>query len=694
MQKFSDLSKKVKEQNKELLIAESQELILDCKDQDDILYCLDIICENLIISHLTEREDDIIDKILSGEEVRINGSVVALSDNQDGLIINDKLVKFLGTPGLEWDIRDSISVMLDDLEDYVTEEFTQSDLDDAIFNLPDTADKLIGYETQIGSDKLTVDWEDPKSGKISLQINGKKVEGIDDERAYDYESVKDVILDVLGKLVKEKPEPEEKPKKEPKEITPEAKKKLQILRSVIRPRLINKFADANADQNRVYNAIKNYLESGEDEEVIKTELDQRALIDFCLDLLNVILSNKNLSNLISRDASVTSLGESYIVEGKKKKQKKTEETIDVKLDMLLKLGLVDKKIYNRAKRALSNKKSAGTVPYLRNLLFDLLDKLISYIKKDTTLYNRIRLNVMKEMKSSLPLKKELEEAKAAGKEAAKMGQESIVPEKYSHYFTKEAWIEGYNSWDENQDEEIITTNTGQDMKTFKEFKEEKEIYVESISFSEIDAIVNVVQQLSAIGESIYPDAESALTDISEIVSQIGVSFDAAEVTEDQEGFIDVPLDQEGDGAKLSVFGGESFEDKVEGDLSIRFSIQKSDEGVMVKPEIMVTFEGDEAMALSDIEFEADVDNEDESEDEDMEEEYCDACDSEDCDCNYDTLTEEYVDGKTFNVILFKPATRRFFSTILTADNEKDIQKLVSDEYPGYVINSIYPVKIS
>lgn len=591
----------------------------------------------------------------------------------------------------------------------IREAFTPSDLDDAIFNMPDEAESLSGYELKIGGsgDKLTIDWEDPKSGVLSLQLNGENIKDAKFERVYDYETLKQVISDVVGKLAeKKKEEPEtEEPKDKPKEITPEVKKKLGILRSIIRPRLINKFANSSSDQTRIYNAIKGYLESGEDEEYIKTELDQKAIIDFCLDLLDVVLSNKNLSGLISRDASATSLGESFIVE-KKKKSKTSDESIDVKLDMLLKLGLVDSKLYSRAKKALSNKKSAGTVPYLRNLLFDLLDKLISYIKKDPTLYNRIRLNVMKEMKANLnltlPMKKEIEEATIAGREAAKMGKESSVPEAYSkHYFTKEAWLEGYNSYVPEPDS-LEHELEEEEMKSFKQFKEEKSVYNESISLSEIDIITNVMDQLAGISESTYPTLEQALADISQVVSELGLGFDSSEVMDTESGTVEVALDDVEGQAKISVFGGESIEDKVEGDLSIKFDIEKTEDGVIVKPEIMASFDGGDAISLSDIEFEVDSESEgeeesgEEMEDEEPEEmeesECCEMCGEDPCVCD-EELMEAYVDGQTYSVVLFKPSTRRFFTTIVSAKSENELKKIVQTDYPEFTINAIYPVKV-
>jgi len=276
MQKFSDFSRKVKMEHSELLIQEAKELSIKSEDSEQILESLNVLCDNLILSYITEQEDhkDHIDSLLGGEEIKIDGATVSLSPKKDGLIINGKLTKFFGTAGLEFDIKRAISVMLDDIGDYINEEFSQSDLDDAIFNMPDNVENLVGYEIKVGTDTLTVDWEDPKSGVVSLQLNGKKIEGIDNERVYDYDSLKEIILSALGKLTTV---PEEEPEKEPKEVSPEAKKKIAVLRTIIRPRLINKFANKTADQNRVYNAIKAYLESGEDEEAIKTELDQRAI---------------------------------------------------------------------------------------------------------------------------------------------------------------------------------------------------------------------------------------------------------------------------------------------------------------------------------------------------------------------------------------------------------------------------------
>lgn len=530
-----------------------------------------------------------ISSLLDGKEIEIDGVKVSLSKEKDGLIINGNFKKFPGTPGLEFDMNDAISVMLDDIGYYV-EEITQDDIADVLYNIPTDTKSLSGKEFDIAGDKLTVDW-DAESGVIKAQVNGEDVEIKD--KAYDLETLSDLLMKAIGSDSEEKPEPKEEKPVTDKEI----KKKLAVLNTIIKPRLINKFANNETDRKRMVDALTDYIKTGSDESKATTELDQRALVDLLFDMIDVLTVNRNLASLVTKNAtSITAsfdpnLNESIILEAKKKAKKKaktSEESVDAKLDMLLKLGLVDNKLYARAKRALSNKKSAGTVPYLRNLLFDLLDKLISYIKKDPTLYNRIRINVMKEMKGILPTKKEIEEATCAGRKAAQNKEVSEVPESYSkHYFTKEAWLEGYNSWDGT-----YTDTEEEEMKTFKEFQE-------SISISEIDVINDAINELSGLSGKSYETLEAATEDINGVLAKVGLMIPGLD-----EASTELPLESvDGEGATLSVFSDESLEDKIEGDLFLRYSISSTDSGYTVDPEIVAYFDDEEAVSLSDIEFE-------------------------------------------------------------------------------------------
>lgn len=237
------------------------------------------------------------------------------------------------------------------------------------------------------------------------------------------------------------------------------KQKLQILKNIIDVKLIRKYAADQTERNRIVSALKNYILKGEDENYIKSEVQQQALIDFFLDLVDILLTNKRIANLVAVNASVKESKlesmeefEQILTEAKKeakftgkranpKKKKAPVDRVTPKLEMLLRLGLVDKPLFQRAKRALTAKKEYGTIPFYRNLMLDMLDDLIEYIQTDPTLYNRMRINVMKEMKKSyLPSKKTVVDAYNAGMNH--IGTEDDIPEEYNHYFAKEAFLRG------------------------------------------------------------------------------------------------------------------------------------------------------------------------------------------------------------------------------------------------------------
>ncbi len=56
MQKFSDFSKKVKMEHSELLIQEAKELSIKSEDSEQILESLNVLCDNLILSYITEQD--------------------------------------------------------------------------------------------------------------------------------------------------------------------------------------------------------------------------------------------------------------------------------------------------------------------------------------------------------------------------------------------------------------------------------------------------------------------------------------------------------------------------------------------------------------------------------------------------------------------------------------------------------------
>jgi hypothetical protein len=669
MQTFKNFSQNINEQKISMLSEEADHFGID--PNTDILESIDVLCTNILAASLMEQtisDSDIakmVDQIPVDVE-RLEDFVIQSRNNV--LIINwdGDIAKLeidgnvLQVPGKVKDIealKGAVEGMLQDFEYPMTEEITQDDIADVLYNIDPATKTLSGKEFDINGDKLTVDW-DSESGKIKAQVNGEDVEITD--KAYDIETLSDLLMKAIGSDSEEKKEPEEEKPVTDKEI----KKKLAVLNSIIKPRLINKFANNETDRKRIVDALTDYIKTGSDESKVTTELDQRALVDLLFDIIDVLTVNRNLASLLTKNAtSITAsfdptINESIVTEAKRKSKKGTsEESVDNKLDMLLKLGLVDNKIYARAKRALSNKKSAGTVPYLRNLLFDLLDKLISYIKKDPTLYNRIRINVMKEMKGILPTKREIEEAACAGRKAAQKKEGVQVPETYSkHYFTKEAWLEGYNSWDGNY------TDEEEEMKSFKEFQE-------SISISEIDVINDVINDLFNMSDNTYETLESATEEINQVLSKVGLMIPGLD-----ENTSEVPLESvDGESATLSVFSDESLEDKIEGELVLKYSIELTDAGYTIGAEIITYFDDEEAVSLSDIEFEP------ESDEEEMEDE---------------PLTEEFVDGETFVAVLLKNNTRSYVSAIIAAQSEEDAKKIAELEMDGYTLHSIYPVRVT
>jgi hypothetical protein len=676
MKSFSQIRKVVEQENSSLLKQEATSFGLD---DTRLIESIDVLANNLIYASLLSENisDEDIQEVVEAIPLDTEELTDYMIQTKDNVIIinwdgSKAILEIDGNeiaiPGVVKDgesLRGAVKGALQDYEISVSEEVTQDDIADALFkNIPTDTKELVGKEFDIDGDKLSVDWNS-EDGKIKLSMNGKSIDVTD--KAYDIESLIDIITKTVGSDSDEK---EETPKKKSEPITdPEIKQKLAVLNTIIKPRLIYKYANDNADRTRIVNAMAEYIKTGADEAKATGDLDQRALVDLLFDLIEVLTSNRNLATLLAKNATASSIGESVITEAKKKTKKKkqsTEETVDVKLDMLLKLGLVDQKIYNRAKKALSNKKAAGTVPYMRNLLFDLLDRLIAYIKKDPTLYNRIRINVMKEMNGILPRKRDIEEASCAGRKAAEEGKDKEVPESYSkHYFTKEAWLEGFDSWDGTT---TIANEEEEEMKTFSEF-------TESVKLSEINVIGDVVNGLEVLSTSQFPTLEEAETEIKSLLGSIGLTFDGL-----QDG--EIPLESvDGDSAVLSVFSSDdSVEEELEGDMVLKCSISEEESGVTVSAEIMVYFEDGEAVALSDVDFEVEDESEEDEEESDEEIE--------------EPISEEFETGKVFNVVLFKPNTRRFLSSIIHANSIEEVEKIVAEEMPLYVVHSINPIEVT
>ena len=207
----------------------------------------------------------------------------------------------------------------------------------------------------------------------------------------------------------------------------------------------------------------------------------------------------------------------------------------------------------------------------------------------------------------------------------------------------------------------------ENMKTYKEF------ISESLDMTELDSLIDVNDQLTELNTQTFETKEQALETVLGIIAPLGLSFDVAgsvdlesiELTNDAE---------EGQEAVVEVV--DDMEEKIEGELSLNVTFQEVEGGFSIMPELMVAFDEDEQMKMSDVDFEySDSDYDDEESEEDM-------------------YTEEYIEGKTFNVILFKPSSRRVFSVILSADGENELKMQIKNDYPEYEIHHILPITIN
>lgn len=210
----------------------------------------------------------------------------------------------------------------------------------------------------------------------------------------------------------------------------------------------------SSSYKRIVKILVKFVETDSDaDEKVISPAEKEIMTDVAFDLLNVIMRNKHIVSLLGTEARailnseynplLTESTKKKSTTAKKKKKKKVEDKVTPKLDMLLRLGLVDKKLYARAKRALASKKALGSIPMYRNILFDMLDDIVKYIQKDPTLYNRLRINVMKEAKNLLPKKESVETAYESGK-ACRIENMEMPKEYENDHILKSAWERGYN----------------------------------------------------------------------------------------------------------------------------------------------------------------------------------------------------------------------------------------------------------
>lgn len=287
----------------------------------------------------------------------------------------------------------------------ILESYSDLEIESVLQSIPRGKDFLEYYPLEMGTETFYIDW-DGETAWITNPDGEKRKLG---DVVLSPEQLRTELRKFFKKYTakEEEEEPDQIIAKELESETDNEKRmKLSILNTIIRPSIIYRFANTTTDRTRLLRAIISHIKNSKDEKEIKQELDQRAIVDIFFDLMDVILSNRMLANMVARNASTSIVSESK--KERPKKRESVQDKIDEKLDLLLRLGLVSKSLYTRTKRALTGKKNViGSIPVFRNLLLDLLGDVLDYIKKDSTIYNRMRIKVIKEMASYLekPTKK-------------------------------------------------------------------------------------------------------------------------------------------------------------------------------------------------------------------------------------------------------------------------------------------------
>jgi hypothetical protein len=338
------------------------------------------------------------------------------------------------------------------------EEFSDEELNQAVQQLPNNKKFLEYYPIKVGEQVFYVDWDGENVFVTNPQDEKEKL----DSSAFSVTELRDAVKNYLKSYTYEEPEDDEQllQKAIDTETNKEKREKLSILQSIIRPNIIWRFANNVSDRTRLMLAIINHIKQNKDEKAVKQELDQRAIVDVFFDLLDVILSSRTLANMVARNAATAVLSESSTPKKKRPKNRKSvQDSITQKMDILLKLGLVSKDLYARTRKALTtSKKTAGSISMYRNLLLDLLGDILDYIKSDTTIYNRIRLKVMKEMSlKDYPTKKMLEQAFEEGCKAKRAGKRFRIPEQYKdNWVLRDQFERGYKSTIFGKPQEVET----------------------------------------------------------------------------------------------------------------------------------------------------------------------------------------------------------------------------------------------
>lgn len=274
----------------------------------------------------------------------------------------------------------------------------------AISKISDVVDYLEDFKVSVDGKVYTINW-DGETVTVKNE-NGEEVFSLEVD---DVLRLKDQLIDFFTGMEDEEEQPmpgEEEVSKEDELILDtmidneedEVKKnKLINLKNYIIPEFINIFVKKKEDKQALAQAILRHIN---DEKIPNMNSTVKGdVIKLFFNIIDVILDDRKLSSILTANASSSTI---YEAKAAKKKKKSIVDSISKKLDYLLRLGLGNKTLINRIRRALTmDKISAANIKIYRDVIFDLVSEIIEYIEKDSTIYNKMLMILGKKNKALL-----------------------------------------------------------------------------------------------------------------------------------------------------------------------------------------------------------------------------------------------------------------------------------------------------
>ncbi|MCX8008346.1 MAG: hypothetical protein N3A54_01440 [Patescibacteria group bacterium] len=272
-----------------------------------------------------------------------------------------------------------------------------------VSKISDVVDTLEGYKLFLDGKEYRIDWDG-----VEFTIKDKENTTIHSGEAEDVTSLKNQLKEFFINY-----SPEEKGagddefsfdtdvEKESEELDIDAmietetddikREKLANLKQYIIPDLINVFVKTKEARKELIQALLAHIKNETIPPSLKSGV-KSTIIKLFFNIVDIISDDRKFSSTLSANAGTSTIFESV----KKKKRRSVLDSISKKLEYLLRLGLVDKKLVVRAKKALTmDKVTAATLKIYRDIILDILSEILEYIEKDQLVYNKIRILLSK-----------------------------------------------------------------------------------------------------------------------------------------------------------------------------------------------------------------------------------------------------------------------------------------------------------